>query len=173
MVEDSRRLDVAADPAQPSADSTHFTPRNPQYRERVAQSFYDQRIMRMFGAELGEIGPGTMEVRLPFREELTQQHGRLHGGIIGVLLDNACSGAAFTLFPAGTAILCAEYKVNFLAAAKGDELIARARVVKPGRTLTVALGEAYVRNGHDDPKLVAVSQSTLMCVATDGSVPEG
>ena len=156
-----------------SAGQQSYEPQNSDYEERIRQSFSAQQIMKLIGAQIGNIGSGELELRLPFREDLTQQHGRLHGGIVALMLDNVCAGAALTLFPAGTAVLAVEYKVNFLASAVGDELLARGRVVKYGRMLTTAVGEAIMLGNESKPKLVAICQSTLASMAATAKLPEG
>lgn len=156
-----------------SAGLPDYEPQNSDYEERIRQSFSGQQIMKLIGARIGSIGSGTLELRLPFREDLTQQHGRLHGGIVALMLDNVCAGAALTLFPAGTAVLGVEYKVNFLASAVGDELLARGRVVKFGRLLTTAVAEAVMLGDEGKPKLVAICQATLVSMPATERLPEG
>src|SRR5690349_13792470 len=93
--------------------------------------------MAFLGAELARVEPGLVEIALPYRAELTQQHGFFHGGIVSTIADTAGGYAAFTLFPADASILTVEYKINLVAPADGERLVARGRVLKPGRTLTV------------------------------------
>jgi uncharacterized protein (TIGR00369 family) len=140
-------------------------------RQRLAAHLDGQGLMRMYGAELGDVGPGRAELSVPYREELTQQYGLFHGAVIGTLLDNACTGAAGTLAPDGTAVITVEYKVNFLSPARGKRLLARARVVKAGRTLTVATGEAFSVGADGAEDLVAISQSTVMRIAGQPGLP--
>src|SRR4029078_11375625 len=90
------------------------------FRERVRESFARQRVMRLLGAELVLVEPGVIEIDLPFREDLTQQDGFIHAGIITTMLDSACGYAAYTLMPAGSRVLSVEFKVNLLAPAKAD-----------------------------------------------------
>ena len=156
-----------------SVGQQDYEPQNSDYEERIRQSFAGQQIMKLIGARIGSMAAGMLELRLPFREDLTQQHGRLHGGIVALMLDNVCAGAALTLFPAGTAVLGVEYKVNFLASAVGDELLARGRVVKFGRLLTTAVAEAVMLSGEGKPKLVAICQATLVSMPATEKLPEG
>ena len=116
--------------------------------------------MALIGARLGAVEPGRVEIELPFRDELTQQKGFVHGGILGMIADSACGYAAFSLMPAGCSLVTVEYKINILAPARGP-LVARGEVVKPGRTLTVARAEVYSREGRH----VATMQQTLMMLA--------
>ena len=111
--------------------------------------------------ELARIEPGFCEIRLPCRPELTQQHGFVHGGIVSMIADSAGGYAAFTLFAADASILTVEYKLNLLAPSKGETLIARAEVLKSGRTLTVAKADVYaVEDGAETH--CAVMQQTLI-----------
>ncbi len=141
--------------------SRRFDPADPNYVEKVRSSFDRQAVMATMGASLGEVGAGTAEIIMPYRSDLTQQHGFIHAGIVSTLLDSALGYAAFSLMPADAAILTVEYKVNLVAPAKGDSIVARGWVVKPGRTLTVCSGEAYALTDGAQ-KMVATMQSTLM-----------
>ncbi len=105
--------------------------------------------------------PGQVTIEVPFREDLTQQHRFLHGGIVASIADSACGYGALTLMPPNAAVLTVEYKVNFVAPAKGSRLVARGRVTKPGRTLTVCAGDVFaVADGQEN--LVAAMQATMM-----------
>ena len=132
-------------------------PADPHFAARIRASFGRQKAMVLIGATLGEVGPGAVEIHLPFREDLTQQKGYVHGGIIGMIADSACGYAAFSLMPADCSLVTVEYKINILAPAT-TALIARGEVVKPGRTLTVARAEVYA----EDRRHVATMQQTLM-----------
>src|SRR5579884_3324004 len=137
-----------------------MTPMDPDYAARVRTSFGRQQAMALLGAEMTEVGPGMTEIVLPFREELTQQHGFLHAGIITAIVDNACGYAALSLMPPDTGVLTVEYKVNFMAPAAGGRFIARGRVTKPGRTLTVCTGDVFAeRDGAE--RLVATMLTTM------------
>ena len=138
-----------------------FTPPDPDYTTRVRDSFNRQAAMRTIGATLAGLEPGYAEVHLPYRDDLTQQHGFIHGGITGMIADSACGYAGYSLMPADASVLTVEYKINMLAPASGEALIARARVLKPGKTLVVTQCEVFaVHNGAE--KLCAVMQQTLM-----------
>lgn len=140
-----------------------FTPLDPQFEARVRSSFARQRVMGTLGAVLARVEPGAVTIELPFREDLTQQHGFLHAGIVTTILDSACGYAAFSLMPADVAVLTVEYKVNLLAPAKGHRMVAQGRVVRAGRTLTVCAGDVLAVAGQGD-KVVATMLATLMAV---------
>ena len=135
-------------------------PADPHFAARVRDSFARQKAMALIGASLTVVEPGAVEIELPFRDDLTQQKGFVHGGILGMIADTACGYAAFSLMPAGCSLVTVEYKINILSPARGS-LVARGEVVKPGRTLTVARAEVYARDG----KHVATMQQTLMMLA--------
>lgn len=135
----------------------------PEVVDRVRRSFGRQRLMATLGATLERVAPGEVDIRLPFRDELTQQHGFLHAGAVTSVADSACGYAALTLMPPGAAVLTVEFKVNLLAPARGDAFVARARVRKAGRTVTVCQGDVFALRGGEE-KLVAVMTATLMTV---------
>jgi uncharacterized protein (TIGR00369 family) len=140
-----------------------MTPSDPTFEARVRRSFGAQRFMATLGAALARVAPGEVEIRLPFRADLTQQHGFLHAGAMATIADSACGYAALTLMPAGAAVLTAEFKVNLLAPGEGDAAVARARVLKAGRTLTVCAADVFaVREGQE--RLVATMLATIMTV---------
>lgn len=138
-----------------------FEPRDPDYEARVRESFSRQPLMRLLGAELSELGPGRCEIRLPYRRELTQQHGYFHAGIVATIVDNAGGYAGYTLMPADSSVLTVEFKLNLLAPADGELLVAEGHVVKPGRNLVICTGEVYV---HKAGRVThcATMQQTLM-----------
>lgn len=136
-------------------------------KERVAMSYERQQAMRMIGAVLTEIGQGSATIELPFRPDLTQQHGFIHAGIVTMIVDTACGYAAYSLMPPGAAVLTVEFKVNFVSPAEGERLVARGKVLKPGRTLTVCQGEVHaVRDGQE--KLVATMLATMIARCYSG-----
>ncbi len=141
-------------------DAAAFVPQNPGFAARIRGSFSRQKAMALIGASLGTVEPGRVEIELPFREDLTQQKGYVHGGIVGMIADSACGYAAFSLMPADCSLVTVEYKINILTPAVGT-LVAKGQVVKPGRTLTVARAEVFSVDG----KHVASMQQTLMMLA--------
>lgn len=138
-------------------------PRNPDFERHVRESFSKQRIMITLGASLERVGAGEAEIHLPNRADLTQQHGFMHAGIVATILDSACGYAAFSLMPAGAGVLSVEFKINLLAPAQGDVLIARARVLRAGRTITACQAEGTMRV-KGEVVLVAAMQATIMSV---------
>jgi uncharacterized protein (TIGR00369 family) len=136
--------------------------RNPDYARDIAASFARQGALSLIGAELLEIGPDACSVRLPITEKVRQHHGFVHGGFVATIADVAGGYAAMSLFDPGKEVLTVEYKINFLAPANGRELIARATVVRSGRTLTVTQAEvvAVQDDGRELP--CAVVQQTNM-----------
>jgi uncharacterized protein (TIGR00369 family) len=144
-----------------------MSPADPQFASRIRSSFGRQKAMALIGASLGAVEPGRVEVALPWRDDLTQQKGYIHGGIIGMIADSACGYAAYSLMPAGSSLVTVEYKINILAPARGA-LVARGEVIRPGRTLTVTRGEVYARDG----KHVATMQQTLMMLANTPDTQE-
>ncbi len=120
--------------------------------------------MALLGAELKTLRPGFCEIVLPYRKELSQQHGFFHGGIVGTLADDAAGYASYTLMEKNASVLTVEYKLNLLAPADGELLAARASVVKPGRTLTVTQADVFVTKGGAE-KLCATALTTMMALA--------
>src|SRR5580765_3791161 len=125
--------------------------------EHVRDSFARQKAMTLIGASLASIEAGASEIRLPYRADLTQQKGFVHGGIVGMIADSAAGYAAYSLMPADCSLVTVEYKMNILTPGRGT-LVAKGQVVKPGRTLTVARAEVYSRDGRH----VASMQQTLL-----------
>lgn len=149
----------AADPA--ASARVRLTP---AAEARVRASFERQAAMRLIGARLAALGPGSCAVELPFRDELTQQHGYVHAGIVSAIADSAGGYAGFTLFPDDASVLAVEYKLNLIAPAAGERLLAEAQVVKPGRTLAITRGEVYAE-AAGQRTLCAIMQQTLIVMA--------
>jgi uncharacterized protein (TIGR00369 family) len=123
---------------------SEHTPKNPDYEAAVRESFARQGAMTLIGARLLAVQPGRVQIELPFRPDLSQQHGFFHAGVTTTIADSAAGYAAFSLYPRGHAVLTVEFKVNLLAPADGERLVATGRVKKPGRTLTVCEFEVEV-----------------------------
>ena len=147
--------------APPQTAHRAFKPQDPRYAERVRESFARQGAMRLMGAELLDIGPGYCAIALVPRPEVSQQHGYVHAGVVSAIVDSAGGYAGFTLFPEDSSVLTVEFKLNLLAPAAGDRLVAEGFVVKPGRTLAVTRGEVHAEHGGKRT-LVAMMQQTLM-----------
>ena len=120
--------------------------------------------MNLIGARLGLVEPGIVEILLPFRQDLTQQNGYLHAGVVTTIADSACGYAAFSLMPAGSAVLSVEFKVNLLRPACGESFVARAEVIKAGRTLSVTRADVFAVHRDSERELVATMQGTMICV---------
>ena len=144
-----------------------MNPPNPLFVEEIKRSFGQQTIMRLIGAELSDVQPGVVEITLPYRADLTQQHGYLHAGIVTTVADSACGYAAFSLMPAGSEVLSVEFKVNLLRPARGEKFIARAAVIKAGKTLTVVRADVFGIGSSGDRELVATMQGTMICLRKD------
>lgn len=140
-----------------------FTPKNPDFRKAATATFDPQPAMRTLGISIARLEPGEVDLAMDYSADFTQQNGFVHAGIITAGLDNACGIAAFTLMPAGAAILTVEFKTNLLAPAKGERFAFRAQVVKPGRTLTVCEARAYALDGAEE-SLIATMTGTLMAL---------
>ena len=145
-----------------AAPGLEFVPADADFEARVRASFARQKIMDLIDAELVRVAPGCCEIRLPYRDNLSQQHGFFHGGVTTTIADSACGYAGFTLMPADSSVLTIEYKVNFLAPADGDLLIATGTVVKPGRAIIVS--EARVLVVKDGRERACASMTETMMV---------
>ena len=138
-------------------------PVDPEFERRVRESFARQRVMATIGARLARVAPGEVDVELPWREDLTQQHGFLHAGVVTAVLDSACGYAALSLMPAGAAVLSVELKVNLLNPASEGTLRVRGRVVRAGGTISVCTADAHLGAGGDE-RHVATMLATMMTV---------
>ena len=131
---------------------------------RIAASFGRQAFMATLGARLLHVGEGSVEIGMPVAPALSQQDGFVHAGAVAAIADSAAGYAALTLMPAQAGVLTAEFKINLLAPAAGERLVARGRVVKAGRTLTLAMAEVFaVSDGVE--KLCAMLTATCMTIA--------
>jgi len=145
-------------------EKSRFEVQDPGFARRVRESFARQGLMRHLGAELVSVEPGGAEIRVPFRGELTQQHDYFHAGVTGAIADSACGYAAYTLMPADSTVLTVEYKINLLAPADGEVLIARAEVVRSGKTLKVCSADVFVLKGGAENHC-ATMLATVKCMA--------
>ncbi len=127
-----------------------FEPLDPDYETRVRASFARQAFMHTLGVEIVHLAPGEVDLGLQYRPDLTQQHGYFHAGVTATIADSAAGYAALSLYPKGTGVLTTEFKINLLRPAEGEWLVARGRVIKPGRTLTICRSDVYgERNGRE------------------------
>ncbi len=138
-------------------------PCDPEFEARVRSSFARQGLMATLGAELVSVEPGFVEISLPAAPQVSQQHGFVHAAAVAAIADSAGGYAALSLMPAGAGVLTAEFKINLLSPASGERIVARGRVVKAGRTLTLAMSEVFaVADGRE--KLCALLTATLMTI---------
>ena len=136
---------------------------DPNYEQRVRDSFARQQFMTTLGATLGRVEPGEVLIAVPFSTPLTQQHGFLHAGVVAAVIDSACGYAALTLMEPGVGVMSVEFKVNLLQPAVGNRFVAIGRVVRAGRTITACQGE--LRAVQDDGEImVAMLQGTMMAI---------
>jgi uncharacterized protein (TIGR00369 family) len=140
-----------------------FEPQSPNYAERVRNIFSEQAIMQLIGAKLTKIEPGAIDIEIGYQKSLTQQSGFIHAGVITTIADSACGYAAFSLMPDDADVLSVEFKVNLLAPAIGEKFLAEGRVLRAGRTLTVARGDVFAFTGNKG-KQIAAMQATIMRV---------
>jgi uncharacterized protein (TIGR00369 family) len=140
-------------------------PRNPTFADEIKQSFAKQTIMGLIGAKLTRVEPGIVEITLPYRADLAQQHGYLHAGIVTTIADSACGYAAYSLMPPDSEVLSVEFKVNLLRPAKGEMFLASAEVVKSGKTLTVVRADVFSFNQTEQRTLIATMLGTMICVS--------
>lgn len=137
---------------------------DPEVVARIRASFESQGLMRLLGAELTHVAPGRVQISLPRRPEVSQQHGYVHAGATSAIADSAGGYAALTLMPATSEVLTVEYKLNLLAPAAGDRLEAIGSVLKSGRTLSVCRLEVLAVDG-EARTLVAAGQQTVIAVS--------
>lgn len=132
-------------------------------REVLAQ----QAFSRLLGAELTRLVPGEAELRLALRDDLRQQNGFAHGGVVSYLADNALTYAGGTAMR--VPVVTSEFKINYVRPATGEALIARANALAVGKTQSVCRCEVYAVNGTDET-LCALAQGTIVKI---GEAPPG
>ena len=142
-------------------DMAQFQPRDPDYAARVHASFALQHAMELIGARLMVVEPGFTEIHLPLKPEITQRPGFILGGVVGMTAPSAAGFAANTLTAADASVLTVEYKLNLVAPADGQHLVARGEVIKPGRTLIITRAEVFAIR-DERPTLCAIMQQTIM-----------
>ena len=149
-----------------------FEPRDPDFERKVRLSFARQQVMHLLGAALTRVEPGLVEIELPFRADLTQQHGYVHAGIVGTIADSAGGYAGYSLMPAGSSVLSVEYRIHLLAPADGERFVARGQVVRAGKTLTVCELKVEALKGGARTTC-AYGTQTLICLPArpDGPAP--
>ncbi len=140
-----------------------FKPADRGFEARVRDSFNRQPAMHLIGAVLTTVKPGLCEVEMLRKPKVTQQHGFVHGGIVGMIADSAAGYAAYSRFPADATVLTVEYKMNLMAPADGDRMLARAQVTRHGRTLTIVGFDVFAEKSG---KMLhcATGLATMMCM---------
>jgi uncharacterized protein (TIGR00369 family) len=149
---------------------TEFEAPDPHFADRIRDSFGRKDFMKFIGARLTDVGPGTCEISVHYRDDLSQQHDYFHGGVIGAIADNAAGYASYTLMGVDDSILTVEYKLNIMAPGQGETLVSRAQVIKPGRTLSVSRSDVFAIKGGEET-LCATAQVTLMRLAGRADTP--
>ena len=138
-------------------------PVDADFEKRVRESFDKQGLMATLGATLSRVDPGEVEIEMPIRASVSQQHGFAHAGAVASIADSACGYAAFSLMPQDAGVLAVEFKINLLAPGAGDRLIARAKVIRAGRTLSICQAEVSAVNEGEE-SVVAIMIATIMNV---------
>jgi uncharacterized protein (TIGR00369 family) len=146
-------------------------PKDPAYQARIKASFDKQGLMSTLGAWVLHIAPGAVDIGLSPSPSVSQQHGFVHAGAVAAIADSAAGYAALSLMPPGAGVLTTEFKINLVAPAAGERIVARGRVVKAGRTLTLAQTEVFAETGGQE-KLVALLTATLMTIEGRESVSD-
>ena len=151
--------------AAESGSRTSPPPRvDPQVEECVRASFARQPAMATIGARLVRVAVGEVEIDMPFSVHITQQHGFIHGGILGTALDSACGFASLSMMPANAGILTIEYKLNLIAPGRGERFRFIGRVRKAGRTITLADADAIAVEASGRERLIATMTATEMTI---------
>lgn len=138
-------------------------PKDPDFAARIRRSFAAQPMMATIGAALERVEPGAVDISLPVAPHIRQQHGFVHAGAVGTIADTACGFAALSLMPVGAGVLTVEFKMNLMAPATGETVVARGRVVKAGRTLIVTQAEVVAVSGGRE-RVVALMTATMMTI---------
>lgn len=152
-----------------AATQQNFSVKDPDFEARGRASFARQPMMATLGVALDRVAPGFAEMSMPFAPHILQQHGFVHAGALSALVDNACGFAAMTLMPKGAGVLTIEFKMNLMSPGKGERFIGVGKVVRPGKTIMVTLGECFSETGGER-KLIAMMTATMMVVETPGIV---
>jgi uncharacterized protein (TIGR00369 family) len=140
-----------------------FAAADPGFEARVRASFAKQGIMATLGATLDEVSPGHVRIMLPVAAHISQQHGFVHAGAVATIADSAAGYAALSLMPEGAGVLTTEFKINLMAPAAGEMLHAEGRVIRAGRSLTVAMAEVFALQGSTR-KLIALLTASMMAI---------
>lgn len=152
-----------------AAHRSAHQPRDPDWELRGRASFARQPLMQTLGVTLEAMAPGEVTMAMPFAPHILQQHGFVHAGALTALVDNACGFAAMSLMPKGTGVLTVEFKMNLMSPGKGDRFLGVGKVIRPGKTIMVTLGECFAET-NGERKLVALMTATMMVVDSPGIV---
>jgi len=136
----------------------------PEDIARIHSSFGAQSMMETLGATLEDVTRGGVTITAPILPGAMQQQGFGHAGLTFSIGDSAAGYAALTTLPLDSEVVTAEIKINLLAPAMGDRLIAVGKVVKPGKRLCVVTSEVFAET-DGTRKLIAVLQGTMVPVA--------
>lgn len=139
-----------------------FVPRNAGFANAVRESLSRQTLMTTLGVRLVHVAPGAVDLLLPYSTAFCQQNGFMHAGAVASVADSANGYAAFTLAPEGTDVLAVEFKINLLAPAKGDSFLARGRVLRAGKTLTVCLADVMAREGERETHIASMLSTLII-----------
>lgn len=140
---------------------------SPRIMQKIQTSFAAQSLMQTLGATLVSAAPGETAISAPLAKGNLQQHGFAHAGLTFAIGDSAAGYAALTMMPEDHEVLTAEMKINLLAPGKGDHLIARGRVIKPGRRLVVVQSDVFAVQDEVETH-IALMTGTMMPVAVPG-----
>jgi uncharacterized protein (TIGR00369 family) len=138
-------------------------PKDPAFQTRILASFDKQGLMSTLGASILHVAPGAVDIALSPSPSVSQQHGFVHAGAVAAIADTAAGYAALSLMPPGAGVLTTEFKINLVAPAAGERILARGRVIKAGRTLTLAQTEVFSETAGEE-RLVALLTATLMTI---------
>ncbi len=155
--------------AGPRDGVARFQPRNPAWEQKSREIFERQSFMRMIGVRIAALSPGACDLELPYRDDLCQQNVYLHGGVITSIADTSCGIASSTLLAPDAGILSVEFKYNMMAPAAGERFIARGRVIRSGRTLTVAESAVFAVNGGVEAEIGRML-ATMMFLESKGAM---
>ena len=133
------------------------------YEQRIRSSFARQGLMGTLGATLVSVTPGRVEIAVRPHPSISQQHGFVHAGAVSAIADTAAGYAALSLMPPGSGVLTTEFKINLVAPATGERILARGRVVKSGRTLTLTQTDVFAESGGKE-RLIALLTATMMAI---------
>lgn len=152
-----------------SSEAPAWPPTNPNYASAIEESFRRQGLTQTLNASLSFIGPGEVHISMPFAAHLTQQNGFIHAGVITSLADNACGYAALSLAPGDCDVLAVEFKINLLEPARAANFVARARVLRRGRTLTIAQADVFGMNPSGHELIATMIETVFVRPALDSS----